>query len=432
MTTLPRKPLFWSVCVGHTMVDLFSTIGPVLLAFMAVHVLPMTNTQIGFAVSVFSLMGALSQPFFGAWADRTGGRWLGAGGVAWLVAFVALAMLVATTTGSYTLMLIPYVIAALGSGALHPVGTMHAAAADSQRVGRNLSIFFLMGQLGSSIGPVVIGAILDRFASNNAAFTAGFGAQWQGRLLESGTVLPAMAVGLVALPIVVWMLFSLPTAAAFARHERGAAPSRRDLAVKALLLLAAMVALRSLANPGMVAFIPRLFQVKGWTAAEYGAITSLYWLASGLAGVWFGSLADRFGARNVIALTLLIGAPMVFFLSIADGGIALVLALLAGALTGGSHSLIVATTQRLMPTGKGLASGAALGFIFGMGAVATLVIGALADAFGLVAAFQIVAAVTVGASALAWFLPDERRVPHALAHTVQQRAEPASEAVPGR
>jgi FSR family fosmidomycin resistance protein-like MFS transporter len=423
---LPRNPVFWSVSFGHTMVDMFATIGPVLLAFMSVHVLPMTNTEIGFAVSAFQLGGALSQPFFGAWADRTGGRWIGAIGVAWEVGLVVLAMIVATVTGSYVLMLIPFVLASLGSGALHPVGTMHAAAADPLRVGRNLSIFFLMGQIGSSIGPVLIGAILDGFASHNAVFTAGLGANFAGRLMETGTVLPAMAVGIIALPAALWMALALPNSAAFGGRERRAAAERRAILIKPLLILAAMVALRSLANPGIVAFLPRLFQFKGWTAAEYGAITSLYWLSSGLAGVWFGTLADRFGGRGVIGVTLLLGAPMIFLLSITDGIIALAAALLAGGLTGGSHSLIVATTQRLMPTGKGFASGMSLGFIFGAGALATLAIGALADRVGLIGAFQIAAGFTVGASLLAWFLPSDERKPTAQARESLPAVQPSA------
>ncbi|PJF27032.1 MAG: hypothetical protein CUN53_05555, partial [Phototrophicales bacterium] len=243
---LPRNRVFWSVSFGHTMVDMFATIGPVLLAFMSLHVLPMTNTEIGFAVSAFQLGGALSQPFFGAWADRTGGRWIGAIGVAWEVSLVVLAMIVATVTGSYILMLIPFVLASLGSGALHPVGTMHAAAADPMRVGRNLSIFFLMGQIGSSIGPVLIGAILDGFASNNAAFTAALGVNFAGRLMETGTVLPAMAVGIIALPAALWMALALPNSAAFGGRERRATAERRAILIKPLLILAAMVALRSL------------------------------------------------------------------------------------------------------------------------------------------------------------------------------------------
>jgi MFS transporter, FSR family, fosmidomycin resistance protein len=110
----------------------------------------------------------------------------------------------------------------------------------------------------------------------------------------------------------------------------------------------------------------------------------------------------------VIAVSLLLGAPMLFFLPLVDGAIALVLAIAAGALTGGSHSVIVAMTQRLMPARKGLAGGVTLGFIFGTGALGTLVIGGLSDSVGLLTAFQIVAGVTIVTSLLAWRLPADR------------------------
>jgi FSR family fosmidomycin resistance protein-like MFS transporter len=99
---------------------------------------------------------------------------------------------------------------------------------------------------------------------------------------------------------------------------------------------------------------------------------------------------------------------MLFFLPEADGFVALGLAVAAGALTGGSHSVIVAMTQRLLPARKGLAGGLTLGFIFGTGALGTLVIGGLSDRVGLLTAFQIVAGVTAVTSLLAWRLPADR------------------------
>src|SRR3989304_2128091 len=70
---IPRQRLFWAVGLGHFTNDTFVSMGPVLLAFLSVSALPMTNTQIGFAVSTGQMIGALSQPFFGLLADRSGG-----------------------------------------------------------------------------------------------------------------------------------------------------------------------------------------------------------------------------------------------------------------------------------------------------------------------------------------------------------------------
>ena len=89
---LPSKPVFWAVSLGHMANDIFMSMRSVVLTFISAYVLPITNAQIGLAISLGELMGALSQPFFGLLADRTGGRWVGAIGVAWTVSGILIAL----------------------------------------------------------------------------------------------------------------------------------------------------------------------------------------------------------------------------------------------------------------------------------------------------------------------------------------------------
>src|SRR5262245_3942694 len=103
MIALPRQRLFWSVSLGHLTNDTFMAMGVVMLTFLSGSLLPMTNTQIGFAVSAQQFAGAISQPFFGIRADRTGGRDLGAYGVAWTTVMFMLSVLLAITTRNYVL-----------------------------------------------------------------------------------------------------------------------------------------------------------------------------------------------------------------------------------------------------------------------------------------------------------------------------------------
>ncbi len=396
------------VLLGHMTVDTFNGMNSVLMAFLSVHILPMTNTQIGAAISAYSLTAAISQPFFGLWADRSGGRLLGAGGVAWTVSFLMLAVIFAST-GQYWLMLIPFVLAALGSGAFHPVGTMHAGGLGKVSSASRLSWFFLAGQTGLAIGPTLTGVLLDSAATHNGAFTTGIPA-FSHVLVEHGTVTPLLGIALFAIPGVLLMALTLPSRAAYhAAHKVDSqTSSNAALPVMALALLAFTVTLRSLSNPGAVAFIPRLFQEKGWSAAEYGLVTSAYWIASGVTGIIFGWLADRLSSRVVTGWSLIAAAPAIFLLPLTDGATAFTMALLAGGLTGGSHSLLVAMSQRLMPKSRGFASGATLGFIFGTGAIGTLVIGALSDQMGLTMAFQVVAVVTVASGVMSFALRDRK------------------------
>ena len=139
-----------------------------------------------------------------------------------------------------------------------------------------------------------------------------------------------------------------------------------------------------------------------------------------------GQVAERFGSRNVITVTLVLSAVPLFLLSVVDNALAFLLALAAGALTGASHSLIVVMAQALMPARKGFASGATLGFIFGTGAIGTLVIGALSDRLTLPVAFQVIGVVTLITGFLALGLPSEQHAPEAQPHS--NAIEPAADA----
>ncbi|MDZ4769559.1 MAG: MFS transporter [Chloroflexota bacterium] len=405
---IPRTRLFWSVSINHLVIDIFNASVPVLLTFISGHLLALSNTQIGLAISAYQFTSALSQPFAGWLADRTGGRWLGSGGVAWTVGWQVIGLLLAAATREYLLLVIPLVLSALGSGAFHPVGAMHAS--DKTRTS-DLALFFFMGQFGGGLGPALTGILLDSAATRFSIFTQPFGAPFAGRLIESGSVAPLFILALAAIPAIVFMAHTVPGTRAY----RATSAARQDnttkkrLMLAPLLMLAAVVMLRGLVNPGLVAFLPTLFQSYGWTPAQYGLIASSYWIAGAFAGLVAGQVADRFGVRLVIAVTLLATAPAVYLLGVVSSPAAFALAIAVGAFSGSSHSLIVAQTQRYMPAGTGLASGAGLGFIFGMGAVGTLVIGTLADALGGISqAFQVVAGVTVITGLLALCLPKDR------------------------
>jgi FSR family fosmidomycin resistance protein-like MFS transporter len=412
--TFRQKPLFWAVSIGHFTIDIFNGMSAVLMAYMSAHIMPITNSQIGLAISAYQLAGSISQPFFGWLGDRTGGRWIGAGGVAWTVSFLMLAMFLAQQTGQFWLMLIPFVIASFGSGAFHPVGAMHAADSDRERAASNTAMFFLFGQLGLGLGPVLVGFLLDQTSAHLERLGSAFGPSLTG-FLGHGSVSPVIALGLIAIPTVAFMAFALPNARIYRGEAKklssATATSQEKLIfpIKAFIFLAVLITLRSLANPGVVAFIPRLFQLKGWDASQYGLITSLYWIGSGFTGVLFGMLADRYESRHIITVSLLLSAPALFLLPSLEGVLALTMAVTAGAMSGGSHSLLVVQAQGLLPGRKGFASGAILGFIFAAGAFGTLVIGWLSDGFGLAVAFQVVAVVTVIAAFMGLALPEVKR-----------------------
>jgi FSR family fosmidomycin resistance protein-like MFS transporter len=400
---IPRNRVFWSVALGHMTNDIFMSMGPVLLAFIGAVYFPVSPAQIGIAVSARQMIGGISQPLFGWLSDRGSSRLLGAGGVALTVSLLALSAFLAMV-GSFWLMIIPYALSALGSGAFHPVGTAYASYKNRETASTNTAYFFLFGQFGLALGPALAGFLLG------LTQTGG----------EGGSLVPILVLSLAAIPSVLFMNSSIPLHHGVPTPDKAdspanAAPAPKAVKTRPLAFLAVMVALRAIAHPGSVAFIPALFQAKGWSPAAYGGITSTFWLASAIAGVLFGNLADRTDRRYVVVGSLLLAVPVFFLLPSFDGGLAYVMVIAAGGLVGGSHSIIVVLAQSMLPGRKGLASGMALGYIFGVGSLGTLLIGYMADgAFGLPGvglerAFQIISGFVLVSALFGVLLPPTER-----------------------
>jgi FSR family fosmidomycin resistance protein-like MFS transporter len=408
---IPRKARFWAVSFGHLVNDMFMSMRGVLLAFINSFLWPMTGREIGLAISLVELTGALSQPFFGWLADKTGGRWLGAGGVLWTVSFITLAIIMASLGGSYWLFVLPMALAGLGSGAFHPVGAMHATGSEPGRAASNAAWFFLLGQLGLGIGPALAGLILNQTHTRTGDL---FGNPFPAaglRFIETGTAIPVIVLGLLAFPAAYFMARMIPVTGRQSATTKAVTPAER-FRVPALpfALLIAAVALRGVSQISIVSFLPTILQGKGWNPADYGLLVSSFWIASGIAGVMLGNLGDRFDSRRLIALSLLTSAPCVYLIAETDGALVFLLAFILGAM-GGSHSLIVVLAQGLLPGRQGLASGIILGLIFATGALGNFLVGDLIDRFGAVQAFHLTAVVTLLGAALWPLLPKSTRRP---------------------
>ena len=410
---MPRNyRLLWSVCIGHLINDIFASMTPVLLTFLAAGIMPMSNIQIGLTIGIAQLLNALPQPFFGLRADRSGGRRLGSIGLLFHVGLFTIAVGLAALTRQYWLMFFPLVIAPMGSAALHPVGALHAAEAVPRRSAFHMAIFFLMGQTGLALGPAIAGILLD-IANPDMLGAMGdlvgsplFGIQ--------SNLTPIIVLSLISIPGVLLMATSIPKhqehhAAQDKLKTERESDAKQHFPLLAFVVLGLVVVLRGLGQQGSVAFVPLLFEQKGWSPAAYGTITSSYWIASGLSGLLFGRLADRFDRRKVMMLSMILSAPAFFLLPAHEGVFAFVLAIAAGGLSGGAHSLIVVMAQDLIPMRKGFASGAILGFIFGTGAIGSLAIGAISDQIGLARTFEIVAVIIAVAGLLSLFLPRQTK-----------------------
>lgn len=384
MHTLFRNRSFLAVTAGHFGVDVLNSTGPVLLAVLATP-LALSNARIGLALTLYALAGALSQPLFGWLSDRAGARGnpvaLAGGGVLWM----ALCYGVVALTESWVVLLPFFLLASLGSGLFHPIGTATAAAAHPTRPGSATAVFFFCGQIGLALGPA-LGGLLYR---------------------SSGSLGVLPLCGMALLPAA--LLVTTPGLARTSdvqRTQRATTRGHGGVWIATIAAFVVLVAVRSSIQAAYTAFLPKLFADRGWDPAAYGALAGSFMLAAAFGNVITGEIADRFGMRMATVAPLIGGVPAGLLCLWAPSPLtAFVACAFAGLLIGGQHSVLVVHAQRLIPAQQGFASGLILGFTFATGAIGTWLAGVAADQVGLLLAMQVITLLGIPAAVLALTLP---------------------------
>ena len=373
---------FMAVALAHLAVDILNSQRGLLLAVWSVP-LGLTNAAIGLVSMLYSFAASLSQPVFGVMADRAGPRRLAVGGIVWMAACFGLALVV---QGYLALVLLT--LSALGSAAFHPAGTM-----ESSEIGKlhfhgevmtSASLFFMFGQAGYSIGPAIGGLLIGEWGPAGLLLLVPV-------TLASGLFAASQfGVATPVAPVDGRPMFDFDI--------------RLHWTVFAAFVL--VVAFRSWSQTNLVTFLPKYYSDAGVSAAAYGLIAALFMGGSALGGVGGGWMGDRLGGRIVTVWSLVLGAvPLALYPRLGLTPWAYVLAPLAGALTGFSHTILVVQAQSMMPGSMGAASGLILGFMFASGALGTLLSGIQADRSGWDAMFLTTAAVTLVAGLLALAIP---------------------------
>lgn len=380
---LLRNRNLLAVINGHFIVDAMNSFGTIVLTFLSIP-LGLSNQQIGTMLTIYLLTGSLSQPLFGWLSDRVPGRQMlfAAFGVAWMGFFFGMVALVTTQS----LLFVAFLLAALGSGLFHPVGTAAAAAAAPDRAATATSYYFFGGQIGLAAGPVLAGLLMGRFG-----------------------VVGILAVAVLSIFPALQLLLAARRGTALGSSEQhgavveSAAPRVLPLLITAFITL---VVVRSSMQQIFSSFLPKLFSDRNWQPELYGAVVSTFMATAAIGNIITGDIADRFGMRNATVWPLLASVPVnLLVLTVEPVWAVFIAAALSGILVGGQHSVLVVYAQQLLPVKQGFAAGLILGFIFATGALGTWFGGVLADTFGLQAVM--IAATMMGfpAAALAATLP---------------------------
>jgi len=346
---------------GHLAVDFASGSVPALIPFMT------DRFHLGYALAAMLLLAAtasssLVQPLFGLWSDRRGALWLIPGGT--MLAAVGVGG--AAISPAYPLVLLLVLAGGLGVAAFHPEGAKFAAYASGRKRASGMSYFNSGGNAGYALG----------------AFATGQLVVWLGLVGGLLAMVPVLLASL-GLARVVPHLSGLKPETGVSAYERG--DDRR----RAMALLGVVIALRSVAWFTLLAFVPLWIVSLGHSKGDGSRLLFLMLLAGAVGTLLLGPVADRIGLRHTLVITQALISPLILVF-IYVGGVPGTLALmLVGVCVVGTFGVTMVLSQLYLPRHVGMASGLSIGLAMGVGGVAAVVLGAVADAVDLKTALTI-------------------------------------------
>jgi FSR family fosmidomycin resistance protein-like MFS transporter len=368
-----------TLMLGHFAVDSYAGLLPVLFPLL-IGRFHLDLGTVGLVSLAYTGMASISQPLFGAVADRYGTRFTGAA-LLW-TAFTFGAVGFAPT---FTVLLVIAAFSGLGSGFFHPLGALTVRSLLPSR-GSNtaMSVYVTGGTVGLACGPL-IGVVVF------------------GLLGLRGTAVMLLPVAAMA----TYLLTSMRRRGK--RQPREAVSPARQVPVPRVKLAATvgMMMSRSWTVVTLQAFTPTWYQQLGYRPWFYGPLVTTLVLASAAGAVGCGGLADRHGRRAVILVTLISSVPAVALYVAFPGPAAFVWAIMVGFLAASTAPLMLMLAQELMAGRAGLASGLIMGLAFVTGAIGVPVTGAVADHIGLQAALALQVLVVLLTIPVALLLPTE-------------------------
>lgn len=380
-----NKLVVLSLSAGHFINDAYSNfLGPLLPLLM--DKLQLTITQAGWLVAILVISSSLTQPVYGYISDRYSRRAFAV--FSPLITAVFMSCLgLATSFGMLALLL---TLGGVGIASFHPQGAAITSMAGQKRKGLAMSVFVTSGSIGYALGPIFIITAVNHFGLEGSYLV----------------ILP----GLVAFTL----LYSLVPGVEHSHREQQSLRLREAVKMvwRPLLVLYLLVVIRSAVQMCFVNFLPLfLHHQRGLSPEAAARITSAFLFCGAVGGFTGGGLADRFGGKAVISLSMLLSVPCFSAFIMTQGGTSYFWLGMGGLILLSTIPVNVVMAQDLIPQNASVASALTMGFAWGLGGMVVPLIGKVADIAGLASAFLLVISLPVAGFVLSLDLPGKKRIP---------------------
>lgn len=378
----PRKQFylfqFIFLTFAHTILDSYATLFPhiqprIVNRFASVG---KTNSLAGIFIASYSIFSSLGQIVFGWLSDRIRTIHFLTFGVAFTA--IGLSLVIYAPSELYVFLLLA--IGGIGIAAFHPQATTYAGALAAETRGMGISIFLTGGNIGRALGPLALLFV---------PYSLGFD-------FKVRNVIPIMAfemgIGILVaifVPIVLKFEHELDLTASSRVLSHEGESVRESFWVVAgphflpLTILFVIASLRTVTGVGLENFLSIYLDYQNYSDQVRSLIVALYIFAGSMGIMGSGFVLTRVKTLTLLGFSLIVAPPLLLAALHTKGIPFLIYLFLGNVVLSSSVTLNIILAQMILRGHENIASSFMMGASWGVGGLLNLLVGAMADKWGL-------------------------------------------------
>lgn len=370
LMAMPAFPVLLALSAAHSLNDLLQSVISAVYPMLKEE-LSLDFAQIGLITLVYQISSSIFQPVVGYAFDKR--PFVYSLPMGMVSTSVGIAMFSYCNTMAGILMAV--FLVGIGSATLHPEASRITSLAGRERRGFAQSVFQVGGNFGGSIGPLLVALIV---APHGRHYVLWF-------LVFSTLAFAAMR------PIVKWYRDYLNDVRKHPEsHTKSLKlPLSKGRTIFVICVIMVLIFSKYVYMASLSSYYTFYLMEKFGVSVKMSQIFLFIFVVSTAAGTLVGGpIGDRYGRKLVIWISILGTAPFSLLLPHVSLPLTAVLSFCAGFMLSSAFPAILLYAQELLPTKLGMISGLFFGFAFGVGGIASAVLGNFADTYGIEAIYN--------------------------------------------
>lgn len=358
-TTLPADDVEFqtddvlSIAAGHFTHDTFTAFLASLLPLL-IEKMSLSLTRAGF-LSTLMQLPAIINPFIGYAADKISLRYF----IIFAPGVSATMMSLLGIAPNYGVLTILLLITGVSSASFHAPAPAMISQISGNKVGKGMSFFMAGGELGRTLGPVIVAWAVSTWT------------------LEG--YYRVIFIGWVATAVLFWRLkdISIP------KQTHGPITTLLPAFRRLFLPLAGIILFQSFLSISITIYLPTYITSRGSSLIIAGSSLAILELAGVIGALTSGTISDHFGRKPILLIAILVSSILTLLVRSTTGFWLIPLLLTLGffALSAGPIYLVI--VQDYLTTNKALGNGIYMSMSFLIRSIVILLVGIIGDNFGI-------------------------------------------------